>query len=224
MYSGTERNSKVIPTNQNRAARFALFHSDSQKHERDVNQLESSKYAERNINPYDIERQEGAVSKINQSDSSNRNNLEFGKTSLSPKLTQYKAALISLILERIPAQLIDIKIFHVSNREFNLPSIGVHADKQTVMKADQNRPKRRRSDGGSQQFRLHISVSNLRRNNAKMLANFRLKRSTKAARVSIMVKKVNSRATRSIPIVSDDKRSFTTGLSDILLAELTLED
>ena len=108
------------------------------------------------------------------------------------------------------------------NSEFNLPSISIQADKQTVTKAARNRPKRRRSDGGSQQIKRkklrQTSVPNLRRNYANMLANFRLKRATKAARVSIMVNKVNSRATRSTPIVSEDKRSFTTGLSELLSA------
>ena len=123
------------------------------KYERDINQLELSKYAERNVSPYDVEPQEGAVSKINQSDSSIRIDLDFGKTSLSPTLTQHKAALIPLILELILAKLINIIMFQMSNIEFNLPWIRVQADKQTVTEADRNRPKRRRSDGGSQQFR-----------------------------------------------------------------------
>ena len=75
------------------------------KYEWDINQLELSKSAERNISPYDIEPQEGAVSKINQSDSSIRINIEFGKNSLSPTVTQHKASLIPLILELIPAKL-----------------------------------------------------------------------------------------------------------------------
>ena len=119
----------------------------------------------------------------------------------------------------------------MSNSEINLPSINVQADKQTVMNADRNRPKRRRSDGGSQQIKRkklrQSSVTSLRQNYAKMLANFRLKRPAKAERVSIRVNKVNRMATRSTQSVSDDKKSFTTGLSDLLdaglLGELTTE-
>ena len=190
------------------------------KHEWDISQSESSKSAERNINPYDFEPQEGAIFNLNQSDNSIRFNLESGK--ISPTLTRHKAVLIRQILEKISVKLINNKNFQMSNSEFNLPSTSIQADKQTVTEADRNRPKRGRSDGGSQQIKRkklrQTSVPNLRRNYAKMLANFRLERATKAARVSIMVNEVNSRATRSTPIVSEDKRSFTTGLSDLLSA------
>ena len=161
---------------------------------------------------------------MNQSDNSIRIKLESGKISLSPTLTRHKAVLIHQIPEVISVKLINNKIFQMSNSEFNLPSISIQADKQTVIEADPNRPKRRRSDGGSQQIRRkklrQTSVPNLRRSYANMLPNFRLKRSTKAARVSIMANKVNSRATTSTPIVSEDKKSFSTGLSDLLDADL----
>ena len=91
------------------------------KYKWDICQLESNKSAEKNISPYDIEPEEGVVSKTDQSDSSIHNNLKSGKTSLFPNLTQHKAALIPLILEKIPVKLIINKSFQMSKSEFNLP-------------------------------------------------------------------------------------------------------
>ena len=96
--------------------------------------------------------------------------------------------------------------------------------------ADRNMLKLRRSDGGSQQIgrkkTKQTSVTNLRQKNDKMLANFRLKRSTKASRAKSMVNKVNRMAKKITPIVSGDKMSHKTGLLNLkdLLSELKTED
>ena len=90
---------------------------------------------------------------------------------------------------------------------------------------DRKMPKRRRSDGGSKQIgrkkTKQTSVTNLRQNYDKMLANFRPKRFTKASRAKTMVNRVNRMAIKVTPIVSGDKKSHKTGLSNLtdLLSE-----
>ena len=72
------------------------------------------------------------------------------------------------------------------------------------------------------------SVTNLNKIYATTTVKLRLKKSTKSSGAKIMVNQVNSVATKKTLIVSDDKTSFTTWLSNLLdsdlLAELTTED
>ena len=76
--------------------------------------------------------------------------------------------------------------------------------------------------------RKRITTTNRNKTNyARMLANVRTNRLKKTVRVNMIARKVGKRSTQEAPVTSD-RKSFTTGLHNILdadlLGELTTED
>ena len=108
--------------------------------------------------------------------------------------------------------------------KFNLPSI--KQMKNPI--GERNRIETRQTVKTITESRKKITITNRNKTNyARTLANFRTNRLKRTVRVNMIADKVEKKKTQEAP-VNTHKKSFTTGLRNILdadlLGELTTED